>query len=70
MSGGIMIMKINQLQTGMIINLGCCRHYNYKPFGRVETVAFDWAVIRCDDNNVYLLLDPDEFELYKEEQYA
>lgn len=57
-------MKLADLKIGMLIS-GMQRRFDYQVSMRVEFVAHDWAIARCDDNSIRLLRHDDTFELPK-----
>lgn len=58
-------MNIKDLQVGMKIDMHHARRYSFVEWGRVEHVAYDWAVVRADDDRLHLLEQDDApFNLY------
>ena len=61
-----MSLQVSDLKIGMKIDLRQ-RRYDWREWGRIEALGFDWAVCRADNNQVFLLDTTDNIYEYKEE---
>ena len=61
-------MRIAELRIGMLVFLGHRSAFDYAGKARVEAVGYDWAVVREDNNRVWLLGTDDGVELYDVEK--
>jgi len=52
----------------MLVFLGHRSAFDYAGKARVEAVGYDWAVVREDNNRVWLLGTDDGVELYDVEK--
>lgn len=61
-------MRIAELRIGMLVFLGHRRAFDFAGKARVEAIGYDWAIVREDNNRVWLLEADDDVELYVEEK--
>lgn len=62
MWGGL--MHFPDFKVGMVLDLRCQRCYDFAETARVEFIASDWAVIRTDSGQAYLVR-PDDGEFHE-----